>query len=440
MTQPINDSVLVEKAPKDLKPWPGNARRHPRRQLEALKSAIQRFGFTCPVLVDEQDRTLAGHGRVTAAIELGLPTIPTRTILGLSEPQKRAYVITDNKIGLLSDWDEDLLRIELQTLVTEDFEVELTGFSTAELDIILDTEPKSKVDPDDLTSKDLNVPAVTRKGDLWILGEHRLLCGDALDANSYSILLEDQKVQMVFTDPPYNVKVDGHVCGTGAIKHREFAMASGEMSPTEFTEFLERTFSLTAATLTDGAIVYACMDWRHMREITDAAQPVFGDPKQLCIWAKDNAGLGTFYRSQHELVFIFKHGKAAHINNFELGQSGRFRTNIWRYPNVTAFKGSEKGLLAVHPTVKPTSMVADAIRDCSHRRGLVLDPFAGSGTVLVAAQRTDRYARAIEFDPLYVDVAINRWQRVTGLSARLVGTDKTWEEVRLEREPARGDL
>jgi hypothetical protein len=223
------------------------------------------------------------------------------------------------------------------------------------------------------------------------------------------------------------------VCGTGKIKHKEFPMACGEMSPKEFTAFLNAVMSHLCAFSKDGAVHYYFMDWRHVRELQDAALPVFGPQLQLCIWSKDNAGLGSFYRSQHELVFVFKKGDAPHINNFELGQHGRYRTNVWSYPGVNTLKGKGYELLALHPTVKPVSLVADAIRDCSHRKGIILDPFAGSGTILIAAERTGRHARAIELDPQYVDVAVKRWQRVTGRQAVLAATDQTWEEVQAER-------
>jgi DNA modification methylase len=242
---------------------------------------------------------------------------------------------------------------------------------------------------------------------------------------------------MVITDPPYNVAINGHVCGSGGIKHKEFAMASGEMSQSEFTVFLSTMFTHLHTFVQDGAIVYSFMDWRHMREIQDAALPIFGAPRQLCIWTKDNGGMGTFYRSQHELVFVFKKGDAPHINNFELGQYGRYRTNVWNYPGVNTFNGQGYKLLALHPTVKPVSLIADAIRDCSHRKGIVLDPFAGSGTILIAAERTGRHARAIEFDPQYVDVAIMRWQRVTGKQAVLSSTGQSWDQVREDRLAAK---
>jgi len=425
---------IVDRAPADLKPWPGNPRTHSTKQLAKLKTSIQRFGFTIPVLTDESGTVLAGHGRVQAAAELGLPTVATRVLSGLTEAQKRAYVLADNKIAELSKWDDVLLREELELLIQADFEVETTGFSTAEIDLMLDAAGKPvKSDPDDLQAGDIPKVTVTRPGDLWELGAHRLFCGNALECESYKTVLAGEFAQMVVTDPPYNVKVDGHVCGSGKIKHKEFAMASGEMSEAQFTEFLQTAFAHLHGFSESGAISFVFMDWRHLRELLDAARPVFGEPRQLCVWAKDNAGLGSFYRSQHELVFVFKKGDASHINNFELGQHGRYRTNVWNYPSISSMGAKGHELLALHPTVKPTSLVSDAIRDCSHRQGIVLDAFAGSGTILVAAERTGRKGRAIELDPHFVDIAIQRWQRVTGMQGTLRGTGQSWNELRAER-------
>jgi DNA modification methylase len=432
-----NLSGIVERPPGDLKPWPGNPRTHSDKQLVKLKASIQKFGFTAPVLVDETGVILSGHGRILAAQELGLASVPTRVISGLTQTKKRAYVIADNKLSQLSAWDNALLRSELEILIQEDFDIEATGFSTAEIDLMFDAAvDDAGSDPDDLQPEDIAPDVVSRPGDLWRLDNHFLLCGNALDPVSHQRVMQDGLAQMVITDPPYNVPIDGHVCGSGKVKHKEFAMASGEMTPTQFTAFLNQAMSHMHAVSAQGAIHFVFMDWRHSRELLDAALPLFGGPRQLCVWAKDNAGMGTFYRSQHELVYVFKKGDAPHINNFELGQHGRYRTNIWPYAGVNTFKGKGHELLALHPTVKPVCLIADAIRDCSHRKGLILDPFAGSGTILIAAERTGRHARAIELDPQYVDVGIKRWQRVTGKQAILVNTGQSWDEVREERTGA----
>jgi DNA modification methylase len=426
-------SGIVERCPADLRPWPNNPRTHSDKQLAKLMASIRKYGFTTPVLVDEAGVILSGHGRVQAAQSLGLKTVPTRIISGLSQADKRAYVIADNKMALLAGWDLDLLKGEFELLVKDDFDIEITGFSTAEIDLMFDDQ--NEPDPDDLQAEDIPDAVVSRIGDLWQLGAHRLLCGDALKAASFSVVMDGGQAQMCITDPPYNVPIDGHVCGSGKVKHKEFAMAAGEMSAAEFIAFLQNALALMHASAIDCTIAYVFMDWRHAPELLAAAKPVFGAPRQLCVWVKDNAGMGTFYRSQHELIYVFKKGDGPHINNFELGQHGRYRTNVWSYPGVNTFKGKGHELLALHPTVKPVSLIADAIRDCSHRKGLILDPFAGSGTILLAAERTGRHARAIELDPQYVDVAIHRWQRLTGKPTLLAATGQTWDQVRTQRLP-----
>jgi DNA modification methylase len=326
---------------------------------------------------------------------------------------------------------------ELQALVDIGFDVEVTGFETGDIDLILDDAREAKhapAGPEDQVPAHRSGPAVSRIGDVWELGSsHRLLCGDARAETAYEVLLGGAKAEFVFTDPPYNVPIEGHVSGLGRVCHGEFAMASGEMSSAEFTSFLETAFRLLAANSLDGSIHQICMDWRHMPEILAAGQRVFTSLKNLCVWNKNNAGMGSFYRSKHELVFVWKHGTAAHINTFELGQHGRSRTNVWDYAGVNTFKAGRLEELSLHPTVKPVALVADAIKDCSRRNGLVLDPFAGSGTILIAAERTGRKARAIEIDPHYVNISVRRWQTYTGKAAVLVSTDKTFEDVEEER-------
>ncbi len=423
--------AITYRLPGELKPWPGNPRIRGEKPITAIMASIQKFGYLSPIITDENGVILAGHGRYEAAKRLGMSNIPTIVAAGLTEAQKRAYVLADNKIAEMSKWDKTLLKNQIDILIEDDFEIETTGFSTAEIDIMLDMAPEpAPGDPEDLQPEDVTEgPVVSQPGDLWILGNHRLLCGSALESASYVALMEGQQAQMVISDPPYNVPISGHVCGSGKVKHEEFAMASGEMSRAEFTAFLKTFFELTRQYSQDGAIVCSFMDWRHLNEVQSAGESVFGPMRQLCVWVKDNAGMGSFYRSQHELVTVFKKGKAPHINNFELGQHGRYRTNVWNYPGVNSFSGKGYELLKLHPTVKPVGMIADAIRDCSHRKGLILDPFAGSGTILIAAERTGRYARAIELEPKYIDVGVRRWERVTGKSAIHAETGRTFNEM-----------
>jgi 16S rRNA G966 N2-methylase RsmD len=415
---------------RELRPHPNNARTHSRKQIRQIANSIAQFGFCNPVLVDEAKQIIAGHGRVEAAKHLGIDAVPTCQLSHLSEADKRAYVLADNKLAEKAGWDRELLAIELQGLIELDVDIELIGFEMAEIDLILEEAREASGDPggpEDAAPEPSPGPAVSQTGDLWLLGSHRLLCGDARDQAAYDHLLAGAKAEFVFTDPPYNVAIDGHVCGLGRVHHREFAMGCGEMSEAEFTAFLRTVFALLAEHSSDGSIHQICMDWRHSWEMLDAGRTVYSELKNLCVWNKTNAGMGSFYRSKHELVFVWKCGTAAHINNFELGQHGRHRSNVWDYPGVNTMRAGRLEELAMHPTVKPISLVADAIKDCSRRGGLVLDPFCGSGTILIAAERTGRKARALEIDPAYVDVAVRRWQAYAGKPAILAGSGETFE-------------
>lgn len=421
-----------------------NARAHTKKQIGQIADSIKRFGFNNPVLIDDCGVIIAGHGRVQAAKGLGLAAVPTLSLTHLTPAEKRAYILADNKLAELAGWDREILAAELQALIDLDFDVELTGFEMGEIDLVLQDANEARREgagPEDAVAEPVSGPTISQRGDLWLLGQHRLLCGDARDDRDYVRLLDHEKAEMAFADPPYNVKIDGHVCGLGDIHHREFAMASGEMTPEAFTDFLKSSFDCMADHTIDGAIHYVCMDWRHLAEMMAAGNEAYTQLKNVCVWAKSNAGMGSFYRSQHELVFVWKSGTAPHINNFELGQHGRNRTNVWEYPGVTSMRPGRLEELAMHPTVKPVALVADALKDCSNRNGLVLDPFAGSGTILIAAERTGRRARAIEIDPGYVDVAIRRWQAFTGKSATLATTGQRFEEFEEddEEQHASGD-
>lgn len=335
------------------------------------------------------------------------------------------------------EWDERLLAEALQelSLLNLDFDLDVTGFELPEIDLRIQslTEPDAAEDPADVVPTPSG-PAVTMLGDLWLLGEHRLFCGSALDAATYNALLAGDKASLVFTDPPYNVPVQGHVSGKGAVVHREFAMASGEMSEAEFTDFLRRTCKLLVDHSTPGSIHNVCMDWRHVGELVTAGKNVYSRLLNICVWAKSNAGMGSLYRSQHEFVFVFKNGEAPHTNNVQLGKYGRSRSNVWQYPGINNFgRGTEEGnLLAMHPTVKPVALVADAILDCSNRGDIVLDAFLGSGSTLIACERTGRRCYGIEIDQLYVDTAIRRWQKYTGSFAIRASDGRVFSECLAE--------
>jgi DNA modification methylase len=347
------------------------------------------------VLVSDDGEIIAGHGRVEAAKLLGRKTVPTLALSHLSATERRAYVLADNKLALNAGWDKEILAIELQGLVDLDFEVELTGFSLAEIDLVLDEA--SEADPDGSDAPEDVVPIVTgapvsRLGDLWLLGRHKLLCGDTRIPADMDLLLGNERADLVFTDPPYNVAIDGNVCGLGSVKHREFAFASGEMSRSQFTTFLTDTLGNMSRHMRDGAIAFVCMDWRHMGELLEAGEAVFTEFKNLVMWNKTNGGMGAFYRSKHELIFVFKAGDAPHTNSFGLGETGRYRTNVWDYAGISSMRAGRAEELAMHPTVKPVALIADALRDCSRRGEIVLDGFGGSGSTLIAAEKTGRNA------------------------------------------------
>ena len=437
--------IEIENLPLSvLRPYARNARTHSPKQIAQIAASIREFGFNNPVLIDRDGEIIAGHGRVAAAKKIGLETVPCVRLEHLSEAQKRAYILADNRLAEKAGWDREILAIELQHLteIDVDFDVTVTGFEMAEVDLLLGAgdKPDAKSDPADTVPTVADGPAVTRSGDVWQIGRHRLICGDALAPETYTQLLAGEQAEMIFTDPPYNVKIDGHVSGLGAAKHREFAFASGEMTEDEFTRFLARVFVNLANAAADGAIHFVCMDWRHQGEVLAAARGTYSELKNLCVWAKTNGGMGSLYRSQHELVFVFKSGRAPHINNVELGKHGRYRTNVWSYAGANAFSATRDDDLAMHPTVKPVALVADAILDCSKRKGLVLDAFGGSGTTLVAAERTGRRGAAIEIDPHYCDVIVRRLAKACNLDATLVATGLSFDEVaKLRRSEAQAE-
>ncbi len=422
----------------ELKSDPQNPRVHSPKQIRQIARSIEVFGFVVPILVDASGKIIAGHGRISAAQLLGGSEIPTICLDHLTEAQVKAFMIADNRLTENSTWDDRLLAQHLKdlSLLELDFSLEVTGFAMGEIDLRiegLEVTPAAAPDPGDALPPAAG-PQVSRAGDLWLLGRHRVYCGDALDDGAYDALMQGDTAAMVFTDPPYNVKIDGNVSGLGAVQHREFAMASGEMSESEFTAFLTRVCALLARHSDEGSIHFICMDWRHMGELLAAGREAYAELKNVCVWAKDNAGMGSLYRSQHEMVFVFKHGRDAHRNNVQLGQYGRNRTNVWRYPCANSFSksGDEGNLLALHPTVKPVAMVADAIMDVSARGDVVLDPYLGSGTSVIAAERTGRRCYGLEIDPLYVDVIIRRWQSFTGEQARHASSDRTFVELEAE--------
>lgn len=399
-----------------LVPDPRNARTHSKQQISQIGNSIAEFGFTNPILADSEGHLIAGHGRLQAAKAMGLAEVPVIALTGLSEGQKRALRLADNKIALNAGWDVEILKLELSELsaIDVDIDLSLTGFSSGEIDVILD----GPVDPDDEVVPAVPTEPRSKPGDIWILGEHRIGCGDGRNPEFLARVVGDGvQVDAAFLDPPYNVKISGHANSKG--RHREFAMASGEMSESAFRTFLSETLGACVGVSRNGAVHFVCMDWRHMDDLSVVGRDIYGDLRNLCVWNKSNAGMGSLYRSKHELVFVYRVGTAPHLNTVELGKHGRNRTNVWDYASVNSLRGSRREDLALHPTVKPTGMVADAIKDVTRRGDLVLDIFLGSGTTLIAAERSGRRFRGVEIDPAYVDVAIDRWSALTGQEPQL---------------------
>ena len=414
----------------ELKPHPQNSRAHTRAQIKLVAGSIGTYGWTNPILIDDDDNVIAGHARLEAANLLKMAQVPTICLSHMTPAQKRAYVIADNRMNeVAGSWDRKILALEHQAirLMDPDFDISSTGFSLDDVEIMIDGLTLSR--EDEPARPDRSRPAISLVGDLWLLGEHKILCGDSLLASSFEALLGDERAQVVITDGPYNVVVNGNVSGAG--KWGEFLMASGEMTPAEFTAFLATAFRNLIAFSIDGSIHFLFMDWRHVAEMVEATAQ-YNEMKNLICWNKHSAGLGTFYRSKHELIWAMKKGTARHINNFGLGDKGRHRTNVWDYPGLAGFTTSRADELAMHPTVKPVAMIADALKDCSRKGGIVLDCFGGSGTTLIAAEQTGRRARLIELDPAYVDVTIRRWEADTGGKAILVQDGRSFTEIEKE--------
>jgi DNA modification methylase len=429
------DARNIELVPAgDVRPNPRNARTHSPKQIKLIAASIEKFGFLSPILVDDENMVLAGHGRLEAARLIGLERVPVVRFTHLTLAQKRAYVLADNKLAELAGWDRDILALELlelsELMPAEGLDVTLTGFAAAEIDGLLADATMPQAPEDKLP----NVPTrpVSRPGDLWQLKRHRLLCGDARDRGTFTRLMQGTVAKAVFCDPPYNVRVNS-IGGRGRIKHPEFACASGEMSPVEFRRFLTTTLGNGVRASGEGAVHFVCMDWRHIADLIEVENRLYGAMLNLAVWNKTNAGQGSFYRSQHELIGIFRVGEERHRNNVELGRFGRYRSNVWTYAGVNTFGKGRMEALATHPTVKPVALIADALLDCTARGDMVLAQFCGSGSTLLAAEKVGRIGYGIEYEPRFVDVAIKRWQGITKLEATLVDDGRTFEEVRAAR-------
>ncbi len=425
MTKPIPSRIAapppdldlrIEQSPiAELRAAGRKARHHDKRQIAAIMASITQFGFVSPVLIDAAGRILAGNARVEAAKALDMTTVPAVVIDHLTPAEQRAFVLADNRLAELGSWNKEALELELEelSLLDLDFSLELTGFSLPEIEAI--RFGVGGADPGDDDVPDLQTEAVSRLGDVWRLGQHRLLVGDATSPEALERLLAGDQVRVAFTDPPYNVVIHGNASPSGA--HGEFVQGSGEMTDAEFTDFLTKSMQRLDEALVDGGLAYVCMDWRHMEHVLVAARTAGLTLLNLCVWDKGSGGMGSFYRSQHELVFVLKKGQAASINTIQLGKNGRNRPNVWSYEGVTGFGADKARERAMHPTVKPVTLVKDALLDSSKKGDLVLDLFGGSGSTLIAAEKAGRRCRMLELDPKYADVIIRRWEAMSGQEA-----------------------
>jgi DNA modification methylase len=433
-----HEIIVLTRSISELRLDPKNPRSHTAKQIRQIARSIQAFGFNVPILVDANGRVIAGHGRVIACQQLGWTQVPTIALEHLTEAQARAFMIADNRLTENSTWDDRLLAEQLKELsaMELDFNLETIGFDTAEIDLRIESlspdHHDEQDDPADLIGTQTAAPQVSRPGDLFLLGRHRIYCGSALEQHSYTALMHEQRAAMVFTDPPYNIPIQGNVSGLGNIHHSDFAMGCGEMDESQFIAFLTQSCSLLGHHSADGSLHFIFIDWRHIGELLAAGESVYAELKNVCVWVKNHTGMGALYRSRHELILVFKYGRSSHRNNILLGKYGRDRTNVWSYPSPRT-PSEEGNLLALHPTVKPVRLVADAILDCTRRGEIVLDGFLGSGTSLIAAERVGRCCYGLELDPVYIDTTVRRWQAYTGDEARHASSGKRFNELAAAR-------
>lgn len=421
-----------------LRPAKRNPRTHNKKQTEKLYAIIRQFGFINPIIIADDGTIIAGHLRFQVAKLMHLAEVPVIRIQHLTDAEKRAFALAENRIAQDAGTDPQLLHAEILELAVElpkeSIDIAVTGYEISEIDTALMNfeEPIQNTAADELPAPG---PRVSKPGDLWLMGEHRLSQTDARDSTAYEALMRGERATMTITDPPYNVSILSHARGRSRKRFSEFAMGSGEFNDTEYIKFLTQCLGCIVQVSKDGAIVYVFIDWSHVHHLLEAGTDVFSELKNICTWVKSNGGQGSFYRSQHELVCVFKNGTAPHINTFELGQHGRTRTNVWRYAGVNSFKAGRHDELNMHPTVKPVRMIVDAMLDCSSRGSVVLDPFMGSGSSLIAGESVGRRVYGMELDSEYVDVAIRRWQRFTGRDAILESTGQTFAEIQSARAP-----
>lgn len=424
-------TLRVEYLPIDaLQPADRRVRKSTASQNAKVELSLRQFGVCSPILIDGDRRIVHGHVVWETARRLGLETIPAVRIGHLNQAERRALAIALNRLGETGEWDVEALKVEFDELIELEVDVIATGFDLAEVDALLLEDDADEPEADDVPM--VSESQVSQLGDLWLMGEHRLLQGDARDREVYARLItEGQGVRLALTDVPFNVPIRGHC--TGQAHHREFAIAHGELSREEFDAFNKDWMRPASSVLVDGGLLATFIDWRSVDLILSAGRELGLDLLNIVVWAKSNAGQGSLWRSQHEMLPVFKKGGAPHVNHVELGRWGRYRSNVWTYPGASTLGSDAREGLAVHPTVKPRALLEDALLDITNRGDVVLDCFLGSGSTLLAAEATGRVCRAIEIDGRYCDVALARWQQMTGREAILEETGETHAEVARRR-------
>jgi hypothetical protein len=427
----LSNSLAVQRVAVDaLRPSSAPVRRHPKKQLAKIRRSLEVFGQVTPILVTPGGEIIDLE-LVWQALKLsGATHVDVIVVTDKSPEEIAALRLVLNRTALDAVWDDENLRGVLQNLLDLNFDLDTTGFEAPEIDHYLNLDaPKANVEENGSDIPPLGVRAISVPGNIWALGDHRHGCGSATDMAFVNRVLNGRTANVCFVDAPYNLKVDGFITGKGSHRHREFLQGAGELSTDEYFELLRDSLSVLKTCCVPSALVYACIDWRHVLEMTVAGRACDMPLYTICVWTKTNGGMGGIYRNAHEFVCVFRAGADQPLDNVELGRHGRNRTTVWSYPGMSSFGKERDELLSSHPTVKPVAMIADVLRDVTKRGQVVLDTFLGSGSTLMAAQETGRICCGVELDPLYVDVTIRRWQNATGRDAVLVDTGEAFNNV-----------
>jgi DNA modification methylase len=426
----VSRKDMENRKPTELKSGRYEFNKYSDKHVDYVVGCLEDFGFINPAVIDDNDFILTGHSRVKAAIKAKMKKIPVIRVSHLSDMEKSRYSISHNLLSRLPKLDHEKLARKTEKIhkAGGDKAIKRMGMTMQDFHALMASQTKTKAmkegDGNDIASD----VQVTKPGDLWLLGNHRLFCGDSRDQESYRILMDGEKARTVLTDPPYNLDISQIKVDRGS--HTNFNMGSGEMTSDEFTDFLRLVIENMADNLIDGGLLYIFMDARHTPEIVQAYADMKLKMLNICIWNKEAAGMGSFYRHQHEMVHVLKKGNASHVNNIRMGKFGNSRSDVWSYPRVKKSFGS--GELSFHPTVKPMQLIADAIIDCSYKGDIILDPFCGSGTTIIAAENTERRGFGMEISPFYCDQIIHRFERCTGQKVIHADSGKSFQALSRE--------